>query len=143
MTDKIVSAKQALLDAGRIKAITRGRISLDNHAWLANEAKNGRKFSDWPKGKVVSSPVTKTGNHTKVRVVRDPNLTNEKVIHDIHYTYPESDYEAFNAVTGKPLGGKYGGMREVCNTCRVSLVAHGCQNPTILGDIRVVIKARV
>jgi hypothetical protein len=48
------------------------------------------------------------------------------------YRYPEAEYKAVE-VGGK----KVHGMRECCNTCRVSLTNHMCDNPTILGNIAV------
>lgn len=131
-----MKAKEYLLDKGRISEIGRGRISNENHAFLAKAAESGIQFSDWPKGKVV---VTEATDETPevVRVKRDPNMTNEKVIHEIVYTYPENLYRAVDTRTGKEVG-----MREVCNTCRVSLVGHACDRPTILGDIPVAVKPR-
>lgn len=123
------SAKQALLDAGRIKAITRGRISLDNHAWLKSQYDAGMRFTDWPKGEVVVA--AETDDRKVVRVKRDPVANGEKVIAEYTILYPRDAYKAVGD------DGKTYGMAEVCNTCRVSLVQNLCEYPTILGGIAV------
>ena len=126
------TAKQALLKAGRIKAITRGRISLDNHAWLKAQHDNGVRFSDWPKGKVEVD----TSAPNVVRVKRDP-MVEQRIYDTIVYTFDEKYYRATNSDTGAHVG-----MREVCNNCRVSLVQCHCGKPTVLGDIPVKIVPR-
>jgi hypothetical protein len=55
------------------------------------------------------------------------------------YRFPEDDYRAIARIDGKRV--EYG-MREVCNNCRVSLVNHGCDNPTIHGNIVLKIERR-
>jgi hypothetical protein len=127
----LTTAKEALLAAGRIQAITRGRISLDNHAWLKAQHDAGVRFSDWPKGEVVVN----VDKPAEVRVVRDPKLNGEKVIAEFTIIYPRDDYKAV-------AGNKVYGMAEVCNNCRVSLVQCHCDSPTILGDIPVKIVHR-
>lgn len=56
------------------------------------------------------------------------------------FRYPEAEYVA----VARDENGKrvLHSMRECCNTCRVSLTNHGCDNPTILGMIPVKIEAR-
>lgn len=120
------TAKQALYDAGRIKQIGRGRISLDNHQWLAEQAEKGVKFSDWPKGKIVSAPA-KSGNSPEIRVVRDPAQSTEKIIADLYYRFDEYAWQAVAE------DGTIYGMREVCNKCGISLVGHLCDTPSVLG----------
>jgi hypothetical protein len=130
----MATAKEALLSAGRIKEIGRGRISNDNHAWLKQQYDNGVRFTDWPKGEVISS----TGPDEKpvIRVKRDPKLSTEKVVREYTILY---DRDAYVAVS---TDGKEYGMAEVCNNCRVSLVQNVCENPVILGDVKVSIRAR-
>lgn len=130
----MTTAKEALLAAGRIEKIGRGRISLDNHAWLKSQYDAGVRFSDWPKGEVVESK--DADEKPVIRVKRDPKLANEKVVQEYTILY---DRDAFKAVGND---GKEYGMAEVCNNCRVSLVQNQCADPTILGDIKVTIKAR-
>lgn len=126
------SAKEALLEAGRIDKIGRGRISLDNHAWLKAQYDNGVRFRDWPKGEVIETKATES-TPAQVRVKRDPAQVAEKVISEFTILYPENAWQA------KGVDGKIWGMREVCNNCRVSLVQCHCDNPTILGGIKVTI----
>lgn len=122
------TAKQALLEAGRIEAITRGRISLANHAWLKEQYDNGVRFSDWPKGEV------QTNSDNEVRVIKKAEPIDNYA--EVIYTYPEHMYRAIGT------DNKEWGMREVCNNCRVSLVQNHCENPVILGDIKVRILAK-
>lgn len=126
-------AKQALVEAGIIKSAGRGRISADGHAWLKAKHDEGVRFSDWPKGKVeVSTSKSSDPDEpakSTVKVIRTESSKGEKVISEIHYTYPEDEFEAFEYVNGKK---KSVSMRECCNNCRVSLVGHSCDHPTIL-----------
>ena len=132
---KVQSAKQALLKAGRIDAIKRGRISLDNHAWLKTQYDQGVRFTDWPKGEVQTTK-SETGA-TEVRVKRDASQTQAKVVYDIgDFRFPEKSFEAYEFVDGKK---KSVSLRECCNTCRVSLVNHACDEPTYLNNRKVFI----
>lgn len=124
-------AKVALVEAGIIKTAGRGRISADGHAWLKQQHEQGVRFSDWPKGEVVVTKTEATADtpaKSTVKVIRTESTSSEKVIVDIHYTYPEEDFEAHEFVDGKK---KRVGMREVCNNCRVSLVGHWCDEPVV------------
>ena len=116
--------KDALLDARRITAITRGRISRENNEWLDAEIAAGRiSISDNAPKRVIADKSSKPA--PKVEKA-DPNR-----IADIVILYPKDEYHA------KGGDGKVYGMAEVCNTCRVSLVQNMCENPTILGNIPV------
>lgn len=116
------SPKEALLDAGRIKAITRGRISTDNHAWLEAEiAANRIAISNVTVVKSVDKPVAvKTNNNSSVKEI-------------LEYTI----YWHKDAYHAKSTDGRVWSMAEVCNNCRVSLVQCLCGHPTILGNIEV------
>lgn len=118
-----MKAKEYLLNHGKIAAIGRGRISLDNHAFLQKAYEGGQRFDDWPKGKVEKKDDV-------VRVTRDP-AQSEKMISEYTIIYP---VEAYKAVA---KDNRVFTMREVCNNCRVSMVQCHCGNPTILGDIQV------
>lgn len=135
------TAKEALLKAGKIQAITRGRISKDNHAWLAEQVAKGVKFSDYGENKVslVKSspkqrPATKTVSLVKAKSSVDD--TGDSGIYSDLVRYHRDEYKAV------ALDGKVYGMAECCNNCRVSLVQCACGNPTILGGIAVKIVAR-
>lgn len=118
--------KEALLDAGRIQAITRGRISADNHAWLNAEIEAKRI-------RITGATVIKseTAKGTKRVSVKAVNAASEKHIADVTILYDKRDYHA------EGNDGKTYGMAEVCNNCRVSLVQNQCEDPVILGGIHV------
>lgn len=118
------SAKQALLDAGRIEKIGRGRISLDNHAWLRDQYIAGVRFTDYvPKDVTVSdkpeAAAPKPGNAQSVTTVK--NLS------QVYIRYPEGRY-----VVHETLSGKARSMREACNGCGLSLIGHTCDSPAIV-----------
>lgn len=125
--DTYASPKEALKAAGRIKEIGRGRISRENHAWLDAEQAAGRiRISNAvipkataPVADKAAPKQTKYGSNT------------EKVVNDFTILY---HWDAYHAKGGD---GKTYSMREVCNTCRVSLVQNVCEHPTILGNIPV------
>jgi|SRR6478735_5176164 len=118
---------------GLAKAGARGKFSNEAKAAIAKAEASGTKFSDSaPKEKVVKSP--KATNSVKKE--------STGIIADIVYTYPEGEWQAREKVSKKLRG-----MREVCNTCRVSLVAHRCENPRIVatdgsGPVDVVIERK-
>lgn len=116
--------KEALLDAGRIKAISRGRISRENHEWLNAEIAAKRIA-------IRNTVVVKSDNSEKVSV-KSVNTQTEKNIAEFTILYPKHMYHAKGIDDNKTYG-----MPEVCNNCRVSLVQCGCGNPVILGGIRV------
>lgn len=118
--------KEALLDAGRIKAITRGRISADNHEWLEKEIAAKRIAIT---GAVVAKRTNKSG--VEKTVVKSSNVATEKHIPDVTILYPKDQYHAVGN------DGKTYGMPEVCNNCMVSLVQNQCDDPVILGGIHV------
>ena len=117
------SPKEALLDHGRIKAVTRGRISSENHAWLEEQIA-ANVFS------ITGVKVVK--NADKPVAVKSVNGPTEKVIAEFTILYHKDAYHAEGVKDGKTYG-----MAEVCNNCRVSLVQNVCENPTILRDIPV------
>jgi len=120
------SNKEALLAAGRIKAITRGRISRENHEWLEKEI--SAKRISITGATVVKSETAKGEKRVSVKAV---NGSTEKHIADFTILYPKNDYHAIGN------DGKTYGMAEVCNNCRVSLVQNQCEDPMILGNVRV------
>ena len=125
-----MTPKQALIKDGTIPVKEgRGRLSregIERCEWLV-------KNKGWDiKGYSLSStPATETTAAEKV--VKRVNPANEKVVQDYTILYDERDFKAVG--TDK----KVWSMREVCNTCRVSLVQNICEHPTILGGIPVTI----
>lgn len=101
-----MSPKEILFKAGRIPAIGRGRISVENKQWLKD---NGHTFEKPTNS--VDKPAPKAAQGSEY-------------ILDVVYTYPESEY--------RYEGPKGTGIRNVCDTCKVSFVFHGCLNPTVL-----------
>jgi hypothetical protein len=136
----VQKAKVALVEAGIIKSAGRGRISAEGHAWLAKQHNAGTRFSDWPKGEITVTKTEATAEkpaESKVKVIRTASSTGEQTIADIPpYRFPEEDFEAYEFVNGKK---KPVGLRECCNTCMVSLVAHQCEDPTYLNNRKVFI----
>lgn len=127
-----MKARDFLIEKGLAKP-GRGKFSNEAKVVLKEALANGEKFSDWPKDDIIVS--TDTGEKT-VKAV-DP--TDIEYTFQSDYPFPENRYRAFMRKDGKKVEV---GMREVCNTCGVSLVAHYCQSPTILGTIPVTIEAR-
>lgn len=75
-------------------------------------------------------------DETPAPVVKRAAAANVKEVKEFTILYDEKAYKAVSK------SGKEYGMREVCNTCRVSLVQNSCLFPTILGGIAVEIKPR-
>lgn len=126
----MMKAKEWLLSKGHIDAITRGRMSLENHARLKAAYDAGERFSDWPKGEVKET-ASPTGE-TEVRVVRDPNQTNEKVVSELFYRYGNGSSDDLNRWHAVTEDGTIYGMKEACS-CGYSLIGHVCDTPTVLG----------
>lgn len=84
------------------------------------------------KGYEVVSSKEKTSSSTPAApvVVKKAAPANAKVISDFVIFWPEETYKAVDK-DKKVLPGKWGGMREVCNTCKVSLVQCHCDYPTV------------
>jgi hypothetical protein len=122
-----------LVSAGLAKP-GRGKFSTAAKAWLDAQRAAGVKFSDDDGPvKVVS---TKKSDNPAPKV---ESAGMADYLFQSDYRFPEDEYRAFQRVNGKKV---FHGMREVCNNCRVSLVNHGCDAPTIHGNIAVVIERR-
>lgn len=113
----MTTAREWLVSQGLAKE-GRGKFSNDAKAALANAVKEGVKFSDYPKDTTASVEV-KEKKESKPK----PSDNYGEVI----YSYPEESFKAIEIESGKVRS-----MREVCHTCRVSLVGHGCLTPTIV-----------
>lgn len=125
----MVTRREYLVSKGLAKP-GRGKFSGAALAALDEARKSGTKFSD---------------DEKPVRVPRKPKEskpTTEVGYGPIVYTYPEKEYRAVEKGSKTERS-----MREVCQTCRVSLVGHGCENPQIVakdatGSVYVSIEKR-
>lgn len=129
--DTMMTPKEALVKDGTIPVkVGRGRLS--------READERCKWLVENKGWNIKGYSLSTAAPTSAAepVVKKVAQNGEKVISDFVIFWPETEYKAVDA------NKKEWGMREVCNTCMVSLVQNHCENPTILGDIAVTIVAK-
>lgn len=109
----------------------RGKFSTVAKEALVKAEQSGMKFSDAPT--TQSTPVVKSDAPVKTDATMTQYLTPSE------YRFPEAEYKGITFVDGKR---KEVSLRECCNLCRVSLVNHGCDNPTIHGNITVKIERR-
>mgnify|MGYP006193491169 CR=1 FL=1 len=116
------SAKSCLLHYGKIKEITRGRISADNHAFLAERLGHGDTIAGYES--VVSTKPTGQTVHSN----KNAPVSTEKTIADIGTArYDERETEAYYFFDGRKVGVS---LRECCANCRASFSYHVCDNPT-------------
>lgn len=133
----MLTPKEALAKDGKITVKNgRGRLSADAVKRIHELVAEGWQI----KGYAVAKPTEAVTEAAPV--VKRVAVTNEKIVQDFTILYDERAFHAIDAETKKPLGGRYGGMREVCGNCRVSLVQCHCGSPTIVGDRKVVIVPR-
>lgn len=129
------SANEALLAAGMIKAITRGRRSRANTEWLDAQVAKGTKFSDYPKGS-VPVPAKPVVEKPKSDGTSKASQGKEKVIADYVVFYDINTMECV-----EPNGTTHS-LAECCNNCRVSLVQCHCGAPSIYNNIPVTIRVK-
>lgn len=121
-----MKAKEWLLKNGHIKAITRGRISLENRALIEEAVRNGANIEGYS---VSTAPVK---DETPAVVTKAAPVSSEKIIHDIGpERYDEREWIAFIYEDGKQ---KEIGIRSVCATCGASLTYHVCESPRVRVD---------
>lgn len=114
----------------------RGKFSGAGNEALAKALASGMKFSD---AKPVTAPVVKEEGAKSTPVVKVSDSGNTPYLTQDEYRFPEKDYRAVVFENGKK---KEVSLRECCNLCRVSLVNHMCDAPTILGNRTVRIEKR-
>ena len=126
----MMTPKEALIKDGTIPVKEgRGRLSraaVDRCKWLV--ANKGYVIKGYEVSTSTPAPNSVTPSEPVVNKVK---VANVKEVRDFTIFWPEDAYKA----VGKDK--KIWGMREACNTCRVSLVQCGCGNPTILNNIPV------
>lgn len=114
----------------------RGKFSNAAKAELIKAEASGIKFAQ----PVIPTKNSATGNLTKKSVTRksasETSPEETPYILPGDYRFPESEYRAVGD------NGKTYSMRECCNTCKVSLVNHVCDSPTIHGNIKITIRGR-
>ena len=110
---------------------TRGRMSREANEACDKAEAEGTKFAD----SRTARPSTPTGDAPATPVRVDPR--DSLYVSPSDFRFPESEYRAVAHIDGKR---KVFGMRECCNTCRVSLTNHACASPSIHGDIAVTIE---
>ena len=129
-TETMMTPKEALAKDGTIEVkLGRGRMPAGGHdrcQWLVDN--EGYSIKGY-----VKSGNTSSSTAEPVKPKRIPANGNLENYADVVYTYPETSHKAVG-----PNGEVYG-MRECCNTCRVSLVQCHCGHPTILGNIPITI----
>jgi hypothetical protein len=123
--------REALVAVGMAKP-GRGKFSKDAVAWLAAQRAKGVKFSD------DDAPVKPVNAKKETRTDETPaptyNPANTAWLSPRDYRFPEGEYRALGTKDGQT---KEYSLREACNRCRVSLVNHECDTPTILGDVQI------
>jgi len=129
----MTTRREALVKAGLAKP-GRGKFSKDANAWLDAQRAAGVKFSDDDAPvRTLAAPKSKVDAVAKVREAAQTSTMPDFFLPD-EYRFPEKEFKAIERRDGKRIQHS---MRECCNTCRVSLVNHGCDAPTILGNIVV------
>jgi hypothetical protein len=123
--------REWLAERGLAIAGARGKFSNAAKEALAKAEKDGVKFAEVNPVKPVRTTGPKVeGKKTeaKPKVKSDPTQT--EYISPSDYRFPESEYRLLTA-DGKPH--TQAGMRNVCDTCRVSFVNHLCDAPALFG----------
>lgn len=107
----------------------RGRLSQAAKDRIAELVSEGYRVEGYA---IAENPKSESQKAT----VKKVTVTSEKTIAEPFIRYDIGETYAVDA------NGKEWSMKECCNTCRVSLVGHVCDNPTILGNIPVTVKYR-
>lgn len=131
----MMTPKQALIKDGKVPVKEgRGRLSREGDSRCRELASQGWSIKGYEVSQGAPNPTAEIP--LPGPTVKKVKVVNEKVVQEFVILYDERQYKAIN--TDK----KEVGMREVCNTCRVSLVQCHCGHPTILGGIAVTIVPR-
>lgn len=111
----------------------RGKFSGAGKEALAAAEAKGMSFSDTAPVKSVKATTEKVEKAAPVDAGNTPYLTQDE------YRFPEKEYRGISFDGGKR---KEVSLRECCNTCKVSLVNHMCDRPTIYNNMTVKIERR-
>lgn len=140
MSTKLETRRDYLVRLGFAKP-GRGKFSNAAKDALAKADAEGIEFLDGPSpkgngsGPIKSTVPVKDTEPVPAKV--DPTFT--PYLTPDEYRFPEKEYRGIVYHNGKRCEVS---LRECCNTCRVSLVNHMCESPTILGGIAVKIERR-
>lgn len=117
----------------------RGKFSNDAKAALAKAEAEGVVFDDTAPTKISTKAPTEkpTEKSAGGQSDRESEPSVSLYLFPEDYRYPEATHRAFYRKNGRKIEV---GMREVCNTCRVSLVDHVCVSPSIHDSIAVTIE---
>lgn len=134
MTTQLETRRDYLVRLGLAKP-GRGKFSNVAKDALAKADESGVEFLDGPSPKGNGSgPILSTA--PKADKPEPVTPVNSLYVSPSDFRYPEAEYKAVGT------DGKTYGMRECCNTCRVSLTNHACNTPTIHGNMVVHIRER-
>ena len=116
----------------------RGKFSNDAKQALVKARAEGVKFSD---DDAPAKPVSLTKDAGPVKEATAPKVdaTFTPYLTPDEYRFPEKEYRGIVYHNGKR---REVSLRECCNTCRVSLVNHMCEAPTIHNGVTVKIERR-
>ena len=113
----------------------RGKFSTAAKDAIAKAEAGGMRFSDT----VTTSAPTKTVKSEKSPVLGKTDARMAEYLFPDEYRFPEAEYRATVLDNGKR---REVSLRECCNTCKVSLVNHACDAPTIHSGTPVKIERR-
>lgn len=120
---------------GLAKAGARGKFSNAAKEAIAKAEAEGMKFSDTS---TAPKPAPTGGETPAAPAPTKPG--DSAYLSPADFRYPEAEYVAVaRDANGKRI---LHGMRECCNTCKVSLTNHMCNTPTIHGNVVVKIEKR-
>jgi hypothetical protein len=128
-----MKAKEWLKANGHIAEIGRGRISHENHLRLQRAHDNGQRFSDWPKGVLMATPVETVATAGQVDAVVTYHRTDGydasgNIAEIAPYLYNHDTHKAVEA------DGTVRSLREVCYYDGVSLVQCTCGHPKVVAS---------
>lgn len=127
----MTTRRDALVKAGLAKP-GRGKFSTHANAWLAEQRTKGVTFDDdnAPVKPVKSTSASKKSDKPAPKV--ETGVGYPDYVFPSDYRFPEGEYK-LTFPKGFPYPAKTVGLRNVCDTCRLSLVNHLCDSPMLFG----------
>ena len=140
MATTLQTRREYLGDQGLAKP-GRGKFSNDGKAALAKADAEGYAFLDGPsptRPRLTDTIKSTVGLAQSEPVVKKVDPRDTPWIAPEDYRFPEAEHEAVGQVDGKRV---VYSMRECCGNCRVSLLNHSCDQPTVYGlPVKIVAK---